>query len=48
MYGLENLHLAYELGYAVYVEGITDAIRLRSLGILNTFANCGTHASPLY
>ncbi len=46
MYGLENLHLAYELGYAVYVEGITDAIRLRSLGILNTFANCGTHASP--
>lgn len=46
LYGLENLHLAYELGYAVLVEGITDAIRLRSLGIRNVFANCGTHSSP--
>jgi len=46
LYGLENLHLAYEMGYAVLVEGITDAIRLKSLGIKNVFANCGTHRSP--
>lgn len=46
MYGLENLQIAYELGFAVYLEGITDAIRIRSLGIPNAFANCGTHASP--
>lgn len=45
LYGLENLSLAYELGYAVLVEGITDAIRLRSLGIKNSFAMCGTHKS---
>ena len=45
MYGLENLLKAYELGYAILTEGITDAIRLRSLGYLNSFANCGTHKS---
>jgi DNA primase len=45
MYGLENLHLAYELGYAILTEGITDTIRVRSLGFPNTFANCGTHKS---
>lgn len=45
MYGLENLPLAYELGYAIVTEGITDAIRLRSLGYKNTFAMCGTHGS---
>jgi DNA primase len=45
MYGLENLKLAYELGYAIVTEGITDAIRLRSLGYKNTFAMCGTHKS---
>lgn len=45
LYGLENLELAYKLGYAVLVEGITDAIRLRSLGIKNSFAMCGTHRS---
>ena len=44
-YGLENLKLAYELVYAIFTEGITDAIRMRSLGYLNTFANCGTHKS---
>ena len=44
-YGLENLHLAYELGYAILTEGITDTIRVRSLGYKNCFANCGTHAS---
>jgi len=45
MYGLENLHLAYELGYGILTEGITDTIRVRSLGFKNCFANCGTHKS---
>lgn len=45
LWGLENLHIAYELGYAIIVEGITDAIRLRSMGYKNTFAMCGTHKS---
>lgn len=45
MYGLENLKLAYELGYAIVTEGITDTIRLRGLGYKNTFAMCGTHDS---
>lgn len=47
LYGLENLHLAYELGYAVLTEGITDVLRLRSLGIKNAFGNCGTHSSDV-
>lgn len=45
MWGLENLGLAYEMGYAVLTEGITDAIRLRSLGIQNAFGRCGTFQS---
>lgn len=45
LYGLENLELAYKLGYAIITEGITDCIRLRSLGYKNTFAMCGTHKS---
>lgn len=45
MYGLENLEMAYDLGYAILTEGITDAIRMRDLGYKNTFANCGTHNS---
>lgn len=45
MYGLENLKLAYQLGYAILTEGITDTICLRNLGYKNTFANCGTHNS---
>lgn len=45
MYGLENLELAYDLGYAIVEEGITDAIRVRSLGHKNSFAMCGTHHS---
>lgn len=45
MYGLENLNLAYELGYAILTEGITDALCLRNLGYKNSFANCGTHNS---
>ena len=46
-YGLENLPYAYEQGFAIYTEGITDAIRLRSLGFRNSFANCGTHDSKI-
>lgn len=45
LWGLENLNIAYELGYAILVEGITDAIRIRSMGFPNTFAMCGTHKS---
>lgn len=45
LYGLENLGLAYELGYAIITEGITDTICLRNLGYKNCFANCGTHGS---
>lgn len=47
MYGLENLPLAYELGYGILTEGITDTIRVRSLGdkYRVSFANCGTHKS---
>ena len=45
MYGLENLSLAYEMGYAIVTEGITDTIRLRDMGYPNTFAMCGTHKS---
>lgn len=45
MYGLENLEMAYDLGYAILTEGITDTTRVRSLGFKNCFANCGTHKS---
>lgn len=45
LYGLENMHLAYKYGYAILTEGITDTIRVRSLGFKNSFANCGTHGS---
>lgn len=45
LYGLENLKLAYEMGYAILAEGITDTIRLRDLGYPNSFAMCGTHGS---
>ena len=45
MYGLENLQLAYELGYCILTEGITDTLRIRSLGYKVSFANCGTHKS---
>lgn len=45
LYGMENLNLAYKLGYAIVTEGITDAIALRGLGYKNTFAWCGTMRS---
>lgn len=46
LYGLETLHLVQELGYAIIVEGITDAVRLRDMGYLNAYAMCGTGDSP--
>lgn len=45
LYGLENLEMAYDLGYAFVTEGITDTIRLRDMGYKNSFAMCGTHHS---
>lgn len=45
LYGLENLNLAYDMGYAILTEGITDTIRLRDLGYPNSFAMCGTWRS---
>lgn len=47
MYGLENLEYAYNLGYAIFTEGITDTLCVRNLGFKNSFANCGTHGSDL-
>lgn len=44
-WGLENLEIAYDMGYAIIVEGITDAMRLRAIGYPNSFAMCGTHES---
>lgn len=46
LYGLENLDKAYELGYAIITEGITDTLSVRDLGYDNTFAWCGTMRSP--
>ena len=45
LYGLENLDLAYNCGFAILTEGITDTLRVRSLGFPMCFANCGTHRS---
>lgn len=45
LYGLESLNLAYEMGYAILTEGITDTIMLRNIGYPNTYARCGTHGS---
>lgn len=45
LYGLENMEYAIDLGYAIITEGITDTIRVRSLGYKNCFARCGTHGS---
>lgn len=42
LYGLERLHLVEEMGYALITEGITDTVRLRDMGFLNTYAMCGT------
>lgn len=45
LYGLENLKMAYDMGYAFVTEGITDTIRLRDIGYKNSFAMCGTRTS---
>lgn len=47
MFGMENFKYAYGQGWAVYVEGITDCIALRSLGFKNVFASCGTMTSEI-
>lgn len=47
MFGMENYSEAYDLGWALYVEGITDCIALRSLGYKNVFASCGTMVSNI-
>lgn len=47
LWGIENMKMAYELGYAILTEGITDAIHIRSIGYPNTFASCGTRASDI-
>ena len=47
MYGMENFREACELGWAIYVEGITDCLAVRSLGIKNVFASCGTMRSDI-
>lgn len=45
LYGLEKLNEAYNLGYAITTEGITDTIALKNIGYTNSFAWCGTHGS---
>lgn len=45
LYGLENWYIAIQAGWAVIVEGITDCVALRSIGIKNSFARCGTSKS---
>lgn len=47
MWGLERLHEAYDLGYAIILEGITDAMALRNIGYRPVFARCGTAESKL-
>lgn len=47
LYGLENIDIAYKEGIGFITEGIMDCIRLRSLGIKNSFANCGTFKSEI-
>lgn len=47
MFGMENYKETYEIGWALYVEGITDCLALRSLGFKNVFASCGTMTSDI-
>lgn len=46
LYGLENIDKAYDMGYAILTEGITDTLSVRDLGHPNVFAACGTMRSP--
>lgn len=41
-YGLENIGIAYEKGWVILLEGISDVWALRQFGIPNVFGNCGT------
>lgn len=41
LYGLENISFAYEMGWGVLVEGISDTWALRQYGLRNVFGNCG-------
>lgn len=45
VWGMENFSIAYRLGWGIVTEGITDALRVRSLGYKNAFARCGTRKS---
>ena len=47
LWGLERLNEAYDLGYAILTEGITDAIHVRSVGYRPVFATCGTRKSDI-
>lgn len=45
IYGLENLKYAYEVGWCILTEGISDAWAVRQFGFKNTFGNCGVEFS---
>lgn len=47
LYGEEQLEKTMKDGYAVLVEGITDAIHISSLGFDNIYANCGSRKGTL-
>lgn len=45
LYGLENMPFAFNEGYAIVTEGITDALAFRGIGYKNAFAWCGVRKS---
>lgn len=47
MYGMENYEIALQEGFAIYCEGITDCVAVRSTGFKNAFAACGTIKSDI-
>lgn len=47
LYGEEQLNQTYKDGYAVLVEGITDALHIKDLGFNNIYANCGTRKGEI-
>ena len=47
LYGEEQLNQSYKDGYAVLVEGITDALHIKDLGFNNIYANCGTRKGEI-
>ena len=44
-YGAERLNAIYKEGWGIVVEGITDCVALRSIGMWNSLAWCGTTKS---